>query len=73
MDDKNFEMEDIIQRVLAKFDAAETSTATQSKEKPNGGEDKMIQKTCNLTEFVGATKFGDTIGLVIANVDSSLL
>ncbi len=73
MDDKNFEMEDIIQRVLAKFDAAETSTTTQSKEITNGGEDKMIQKTCNLTEFVGATEFGDTIGLVIANVDSSLL
>ncbi|MDW6005185.1 propanediol utilization microcompartment protein PduB [Vibrio mangrovi] len=32
----------------------------------------MKQKTCGLTEFVG-TAIGDTIGLVIANVDSALL
>ncbi len=32
----------------------------------------MDKKTCSLTEFVG-TAHGDTIGLVIANVDSELL
>src|SRR5690554_8068296 len=31
----------------------------------------IVPKTCNLTEFVG-TSLGETIGLVIANVDSSL-
>ena len=29
--------------------------------------------TCGLTEFVGASKTGDTIGLVIANVDQQVL
>ena len=32
----------------------------------------MSENTCNLTEFVG-TAMGDTIGLVIANVDSAVL
>jgi microcompartment protein PduB len=32
----------------------------------------MAEKSCSLTEFVG-TAIGDTIGLVIANVDSALL
>ena len=29
--------------------------------------------TCGLTEFVGTSKTGDTIGLVIANVDQQEL
>lgn len=29
--------------------------------------------TCGLTEFVGTSKTGDTIGLVIANVDQQVL
>lgn len=32
----------------------------------------MVEKTCGLTEFVG-TAIGDTIGLVIANVDNEVL
>ncbi len=32
----------------------------------------MAEKTCSLTEFVG-TAIGDTVGLVIANVDNALL
>ena len=32
----------------------------------------MAEKTCSVTEFVG-TAIGDTIGLVIANVDQQLL
>ena len=32
----------------------------------------MAEKSCSLTEFVG-TAIGDTVGLVIANVDSALL
>ncbi|MDV7103685.1 propanediol utilization microcompartment protein PduB [Vibrio sp. TH_r3] len=33
---------------------------------------KMAEKTCGLTEFVG-TAIGDTIGVVIANVDTEVL
>jgi len=32
----------------------------------------IVNTECRLTEFVGATTLGDTIGLVIANVDPSL-
>ena len=32
----------------------------------------MAEKSCSLTEFVG-TAIGDTLGLVIANVDTALL
>ena len=35
-------------------------------------ETAMAEKSCSLTEFVG-TAIGDTVGLVIANVDSALL
>ncbi len=35
-------------------------------------ERRLWQKSCTLTEFVG-TAIGDTVGLVIANVDSALL
>lgn len=37
------------------------------------GTEKMMNTQCNLTEFVGSSPVGDTIGLVIANVDSMLL
>ncbi|WP_319200994.1 propanediol utilization microcompartment protein PduB [uncultured Ilyobacter sp.] len=41
-----------------------------------GGEQKkdepVVSTECRLTEFVGATTLGDTIGLVIANVDPAL-
>ena len=36
------------------------------------GETAMAEKSCSLTEFVG-TAIGDTLGLVIANVDTALL
>lgn len=72
MYDNSFEMENIIQHVLAKLDIPEEESS-QIKETDFGAEEARIQKTCNLTEFVGTTKFGDTIGLVIANVDRSLL
>jgi microcompartment protein PduB len=60
-------IEEIMKRVLAKMETGNEMKNT------NGGDRKMIEKQCALTEFVGATEFGDTIGLVIANVDSSLL
>jgi microcompartment protein PduB len=40
-------------------------------EAPKAEEAPLENKYCGLTEFVG-TAFGDTIGLVIANVDSSV-
>ena len=33
----------------------------------------IMATTCGLTEFVGTSKTGDTIGLVIANVDQQVL
>jgi len=33
----------------------------------------IMVTTCGLTEFVGTSKTGDTIGLVIANVDQQVL
>ncbi len=68
MTETQFEIDEIMKRVLAKF-----STGNEAVKPTNGGNSKMRQQQCNLTEFVGATEFGDTIGLVIANVDSSLL
>ncbi len=47
------------------------SSAEPSPPKPERGK-TMNTKTCSLTEFVG-TAVGDTIGLVIANVDAALL
>lgn len=65
MTNNQMNMDELMQRVLEKFDA--TTTKTEK------GESKMVQKQCGLTEFVGTSTFGDTIGLVIANVDASLL
>lgn len=62
-------IEEIMQRVLSKMDAQVNTDQTEQ----NGGNQTMIDKNIGLTEYVGATAFGDTIGLVIANVDSSLL
>lgn len=44
----------------------------RSNPEPKGGNNVADKKT-GLTEFVGSTLQGDTIGLVIANVDSQLL
>lgn len=69
-------MDEILERVLAKFENNDIDVSKRnagvSKEKGEGDR-KMLKNNCNLTEFVGASSFGDTIGLVIANVDSSLL
>lgn len=67
MVDKTIAVEEILKQVISKIDS------NQTQDKKAGGTKKMIEKNCGLTEFVGATEFGDTIGLVIANVDSSLL
>lgn len=45
------------------------TTVTGQTSEPNIAE---AVKSCSVTEFVGATEWGDTIGLVIANVDEEL-
>lgn len=69
MDTINLSVDDIMKRVLEKM-GTETD---EVKPINNGGDVKMVERTSNLTEFVGSTQFGDTIGLVIANVDTLLL
>lgn len=57
-------MEKIMEEVMKKMDAPkEVAPATE--------ETKVASRGCGLTEFVG-TAIGNTIGLVIANVDSNL-
>ena len=67
MTQTNMDIETIMQRVLEKVNKE------NQPEQPKGDVKKVIEKQCPLTEFVGSTEFGDTIGLVIANVDASLL
>ncbi|MBP3039128.1 propanediol utilization microcompartment protein PduB [Bacillaceae bacterium Marseille-Q3522] len=55
-------IDEIMNQVIAKV----------GKDQKNGGNSDMSNQAKQLTEFVG-TAFGDTIGLVIANVDASLL
>ena len=61
------QFDDLIGQIMSKY------KETVSKEnKVNGGCNCMAQN-CNLTEYVGGTTTGDTIGLVIANVDAQVL
>ncbi|TKI08045.1 propanediol utilization microcompartment protein PduB [Martelella alba] len=62
-------IDQILARVMEKIgDDASGSPSLTSLERGRN----MSESTCNLTEFVG-TAIGDTIGLVIANVDSNVL
>jgi len=62
-------VDEVMIQVMAKVnDHANDSTEQHHIER---GE-KMTQKPCGLTEFVG-TAVGDTIGIVIANVDNEVL
>lgn len=61
-------VDQIMDQVLARVKAQ--SPGSPATKQPRG--EIMNQKTCALTEYVG-TAIGDTIGLVIANVDSALL
>lgn len=70
-------LEEIVAQVMAQVgdlgggDVATTSFAEESSNKMKLGT-AMTRKKSAMTEFVG-TAIGDTIGLVIANVDSQLL
>ena len=60
-------MEKIMEEVMKKMDAPQETATTEEVK----AESTVNTKGCGLTEFVG-TAIGDTIGLVIANVDSDL-
>lgn len=61
---------DILSQVMNKID----DTKKDSNQKDHSkGELNMANNASGLTEFVGSTPTGDTIGLVIANVDAQLL
>lgn len=70
MMDENM-VENIIAEVLGKVGEQKAPGATSPAKRPQV-EPIMLEKTCSLTEFVG-TAIGDSVGLVIANVDSALL
>lgn len=63
-------VDEILKRVLHRVgnDASTPEITTSVK-----GVNEVMQKTCNLTEFIGTASVGDTIGLVIANVDQQVL
>lgn len=61
-------VEQIMAQVMAKVSDQTAANTPQTTQRGN----KMAEKSCSLTEFVG-TAIGDTIGLVIANVDQQLL
>ncbi|WED28703.1 propanediol utilization microcompartment protein PduB [Vibrio sp. DW001] len=63
-------VDEVMTQVMAKVNDQGNQTPDQ-KNIEQGGK-KMTQKACGLTEFVG-TAIGDTIGLVIANVDTEVL
>jgi microcompartment protein PduB len=58
-------MEKMVEEVMKKLGGADSPTPAAPKAAP-------VKIGCNLTEFVGASTIGDTIGLVIANVDDQL-
>jgi len=61
-------VEQIMAQVMAKVSDQTAANTPQTTQRGK----KMAEKSCSLTEFVG-TAIGDTIGLVIANVDQQLL
>ena len=63
-------VDEILKRVLSKADNLSAATPNQSESK---GAEQIMANSCSLTEFIGTAKFGDTIGLVIANVDQQVL
>lgn len=63
----------IMQQVLQKMETGTTETVKRAVT-PKGDKEKMVNnQALGLTEFIGHSAQGDTIGLVIANVDNQLL
>lgn len=66
------EMVDVIlSQVLSRIND-KTGSETEIQLDTEKGDTTMVNK-CNVTEFIGASPIGDTIGLVIANVDQQVL
>lgn len=63
-------VEQIMAQVIARVATPEQQAIPENNHPTR--ETAMAEKSCSLTEFVG-TAIGDTVGLVIANVDSALL
>ncbi|ETD63829.1 propanediol utilization microcompartment protein PduB, partial [Escherichia coli] len=63
-------VEQIMAQVIARVATPEHEVLPKTTHQTR--ETAMAEKSCTLTEFVG-TAIGDTVGLVIANVDSALL
>lgn len=72
-------VDEILKRVLTRVEPSdllelEETPVTKHKAVSNSNKGEVtMSNICGLTEFVGATKTGDTIGLVIANVDQQVL
>lgn len=73
MSDKTMMVDEILKKVLQKVQGQEVLASTENKKPESKGEVNVMRKTCGLTEFIGTSSFGDTIGLVIANVDQQVL
>lgn len=65
---------DLVDKIMAQVIAkvSEHAPASSPNTTNTTRDTAMAEKTCSLTEFVG-TAIGDTVGLVIANLDSALL
>ncbi|PAW13592.1 microcompartment protein PduB [Klebsiella pneumoniae] len=65
---------ELVEQIMAQVIARVATPEQQALPDPPHptGETAMAEKSCSLTEFVG-TAIGDTLGLVIANVDAALL
>lgn len=64
-------MEKIMEEVMKKVSESTVENSKNEEKKSDSKVESLSTKACGLTEFVG-TAIGDTIGLVIANVDYNL-
>jgi len=61
-------MEKIMSEVMKKMEDSSDTSNTQEKQISSS----VSSKGCSMTEFVGKTEYGKTIGIVIANLDNSI-
>ena len=79
MADTKSMVDEILKRVLMRIDGADLSKITGATGNASCASSPVSSPTTNqlqtsmITEHVGSTTTGDTIGLVIANVDSQVL
>ena len=79
MADTKSMVDEILKRVLMRIDSADLSTTSGATSNASCASAPVSSpavsqlQTSMITEHVGSTTTGDTIGLVIANVDSQVL